>query len=163
MTRSFPAKPDLRLPFPGPPFSAWNFFWYSKSARVRAPGAAWSTTSPPRPPLAPSGPPLGTNFSRRKLRHPFPPLPPRTSMEIKSTNFMGSPVSVPSSGKKEKIRGHMNPPNERHSAVRVLPFFPGDEKAPGIYKAPVRKICLICRYSDCSITTETIFRGPFVW
>ena len=30
---------------------------------------------PPRPPSPPSGPPWGTNFSRRKLADPLPPSP----------------------------------------------------------------------------------------
>jgi len=33
-------------------------------------------TSPPWPPSPPSGPPRGTNFSRRKLTQPRPPSPP---------------------------------------------------------------------------------------
>ncbi|CFN77682.1 Uncharacterised protein [Bordetella pertussis] len=43
---------------------------------------------PPRPPSPPSGPPLGMNFSRRKLATPLPPLPAMTSMVASSTNFM---------------------------------------------------------------------------
>ena len=36
---------------------------------------ATSQTLPPRPPAPPSGPPLGTYFSRRKETQPFPPSP----------------------------------------------------------------------------------------
>src|SRR5690554_4970840 len=41
---------------------------------------------PPWPPSPPSGPPLGTYFSRRKLRQPLPPLPASTMIEASSTN-----------------------------------------------------------------------------
>src|SRR5207237_10808361 len=44
-------------------------------------------TSPPRPPSPPSGPPLGTNFSRRKLTEPRPPLPAWAKTLIRSTNI----------------------------------------------------------------------------
>src|SRR5690554_2935554 len=43
---------------------------------------------PPSPPSPPSGPPLGMNFSRRKLRQPLPPLPASTVMVASSTNFI---------------------------------------------------------------------------
>src|SRR5438270_6099783 len=43
-------------------------------------------TSPPRPPSPPSGPPLGTNFSRRKLTAPRPPSPAATSRTTSSRN-----------------------------------------------------------------------------
>src|SRR3546814_1323058 len=46
---------------------------------------------PPRPPSPPSGPPLGMNFSRRKLATPLPPLPAMTSMVASSTNFISNP------------------------------------------------------------------------
>lgn len=45
-------------------------------------------TLPPSPPLPPSGPPLGMNFSRRKLRQPLPPLPAFTVMTASSTNLI---------------------------------------------------------------------------
>mmetsp|Transcript_27087 Transcript_27087/g.45992 ORF Transcript_27087/g.45992 Transcript_27087/m.45992 type:complete len:238 (+) Transcript_27087:1460-2173(+) len=40
---------------------------------------------PPRPPSPPSGPPLGTNFSFRKLTFPSPPLPAFSSIVTSST------------------------------------------------------------------------------
>src|SRR4051812_11251845 len=43
--------------------------------------------SPPLPPSPPSGPPLGTNFSRRKLTHPRPPSPAWAKTLIRSTNI----------------------------------------------------------------------------
>src|SRR4029450_11376831 len=42
---------------------------------------------PPFPPSPPSGPPEGTNFSRRKLTQPAPPSPPLTNTSISSTNM----------------------------------------------------------------------------
>ena len=47
-------------------------------------------TLPPRPPSAPLGPPLGMNFSLRKLRAPFPPRPALTIILARSMNFMGN-------------------------------------------------------------------------
>ena len=47
---------------------------------------ATMTTSPPRPPSPPLGPPRGTNFSRRKARQPFPPSPAFTEMMTSSMN-----------------------------------------------------------------------------
>src|SRR4029079_12747383 len=53
------------------------------------------TAAPPPPP---SGPPRGTNFSRRKLRQPLPPLPAATWMSTSSTNI----------GTRILVRGGMN-------------------------------------------------------
>src|SRR4029077_15241774 len=47
-------------------------------------------TFPPRPPSPPSGPPFGTNFSRRKLTDPRPPFPACAKTFIRSTNMAGS-------------------------------------------------------------------------
>src|SRR5258708_29318498 len=44
--------------------------------------------SPPFPPSPPSGPPLGTNFSRRKLTQPLPPSPALAWILIWSTNMV---------------------------------------------------------------------------
>src|SRR5215469_1534211 len=46
---------------------------------------------PPSPPSPPSGPPMGMNFSRRKLTTPLPPLPAITLMMASSTNFISTP------------------------------------------------------------------------
>src|SRR5579884_1579948 len=43
-------------------------------------------TLPPRPPLPPSGPPSGLNFSRWIEAQPLPPEPARTWMTTRSTN-----------------------------------------------------------------------------
>src|SRR5690349_5674624 len=43
-------------------------------------------TSPPLPPSPPEGPPRGTNFSRRKARHPLPPSPAFTRIVASSMN-----------------------------------------------------------------------------
>jgi len=52
-----------------------------------------STTSPPRPPSPPLGPPRGTNFSRRKARHPLPPSPAFTRIRASSMNMaVGQPI-----------------------------------------------------------------------
>src|SRR3954467_6263537 len=50
------------------------------------------TTSPPRPPSPPLGPPRGTYFSRRKARQPLPPSPPLTWIATRSTNIAPRPV-----------------------------------------------------------------------
>ena len=42
--------------------------------------------SPPRPPLPPSGPPSGLNFSRFTETHPSPPLPAVAWRVTRSTN-----------------------------------------------------------------------------
>src|SRR4051794_38821531 len=42
-------------------------------------------TLPPRPPLPPSGPPSGLNFSRCTLAQPLPPLPAATCSTTRST------------------------------------------------------------------------------
>src|SRR5690554_7490140 len=47
---------------------------------------------PPSPPSPPSGPPLGMNFSRRKLMQPLPPSPALTVMDTSSTNFILLPL-----------------------------------------------------------------------
>src|SRR5690625_1439049 len=45
-------------------------------------------TSPPEPPLAPSGPPRGLNFSRRTEAQPLPPSPPRACRTTRSTKLV---------------------------------------------------------------------------
>src|ERR1700694_4471937 len=44
--------------------------------------------SPPLPPSPPEGPPRGTNFSRRKARHPLPPSPAFTRILASSINIV---------------------------------------------------------------------------
>src|SRR5712664_3946761 len=56
-------------------------------------GSASRITLAPCPPSLPSGPPLGTYCSRRKLMHPAPPSPPLTNTSISSTNMAWSPRS----------------------------------------------------------------------
>src|SRR5579862_6800375 len=46
-----------------------------------------STTSPPRPPSPPLGPPHGSYFSRRKETQPRPPSPAPALMTHSSTNI----------------------------------------------------------------------------
>src|SRR5665213_1888879 len=45
------------------------------------------TTSPPRPPSPPDGPPRGTNFSRRNAIQPLPPSPAFTRIFASSMNI----------------------------------------------------------------------------
>src|SRR5687767_9481309 len=45
-------------------------------------------TSPPRPPSPPSGPPIGTNFSRRNELAPEPPVPASTRTMTRSMNML---------------------------------------------------------------------------
>ena len=45
------------------------------------------TTSPPRPPSPPLGPPRGTYFSRRNARQPLPPSPALTRILTSSINI----------------------------------------------------------------------------
>src|SRR4029077_9602907 len=59
-------------------------------ANCRADGPAPKIISPPRPPSPPSGPPFGTNFSRRKLTHPRPPFPACAKTFTRSTNMASS-------------------------------------------------------------------------
>ena len=50
--------------------------------------------SPPRPPLPPSGPPSGTNFSRWMDTQPSPPLPAEALSVTRSTNEAISYLSL---------------------------------------------------------------------
>src|SRR5438046_2650614 len=68
-------------------------------------------TSPPRPPSPPSGPPLGTNFSRRKLTHPRPPLPACAKTLIRSTNTAREPA----------IRRALCHPERSEGPLKLLP------------------------------------------
>src|SRR2546428_549002 len=63
------------LPAPLPPSCATWLCWTGRSSGVAGRWVAPRMPSPPFPPSPPSGPPCGTCFSRRKLRHPFPPSP----------------------------------------------------------------------------------------
>src|SRR3954465_8407585 len=85
-TRSSPRAPLRLLPAPGRPVPAlWCGRWW-KSRRVCTLGGNSRTTSPPSPPLPPSGPPSGLNFSRRGGATPCPPLPAATCTVTRSTN-----------------------------------------------------------------------------
>jgi hypothetical protein len=79
-TRLLPFFPLRLLPCPSPPFPARYSLRCWRSMRVARLRSACKTISPPRPPSPPSGPPLGINFSLRKLMHPFPPDPAMTMM-----------------------------------------------------------------------------------
>ncbi len=51
-------------------------------------GSTTTITSPPRPPLPPSGPPSGLNFSRCTEAQPLPPSPALAWMTTRSTNVV---------------------------------------------------------------------------
>src|SRR5204862_7485673 len=74
-------------PRPGPPCGARQCLRWTTAARLSVPATARTTTEPPWPPSPPSGPPLGTYFSRRKLTQPRPPSPPLTKMVTRSMNI----------------------------------------------------------------------------
>ncbi len=76
--QSSPLRPCIFLPRPTPPLAAIKWERYLKSSKEPRREEATMLTSPPLPPSPPSGPPLGTNFSRRKLTQPLPPAPART-------------------------------------------------------------------------------------
>src|SRR5207244_11853830 len=76
-------------PSPCPPLFALTMRPHNSLVRLSTCRSPSSITSPPRPPTPPSGPPFGTNFSRRKLTHPRPPFPARTKTLIRSTNIQG--------------------------------------------------------------------------
>src|ERR1041385_6021195 len=59
---------------------------YQSAIRLFTSLLATRTTSPPRPPSPPLGPPLGTNFSLRKARQPLPPSPALTRILTSSMN-----------------------------------------------------------------------------
>ena len=72
---SCPFAPVFSLPFPSSPFLALKCCLNLKSINVFKPSIHSIITFPPLPPLPPLGPPNSIYFSRRKLTHPFPPLP----------------------------------------------------------------------------------------
>src|SRR6516162_3562743 len=88
MTSSRALRPWQLSGLPRPPLSARQCLRLTSPARLSAPATARTITSPPSPPSPPSGPPRGTYFSRRKLQHPLPPLPPWTNKVTRSTNMM---------------------------------------------------------------------------
>src|SRR5215218_5176154 len=77
-TRSSPWAPLRLLPAPGLPLPAFWCGWWWKSSSVCTFGSTSRITSPPSPPLPPSGPPRGLNFSRWTEATPWPPLPAAT-------------------------------------------------------------------------------------
>ena len=71
---------------------------------------ATRTTSPPRPPSPPLGPPRGTNFSRRNARQPLPPSPA-------FTRILTSSINMELSGKAE--RPHDAAGGDRYETLRT--------------------------------------------
>src|SRR6202034_92813 len=82
-----PSRPDRLLPSPCRPRSASCSGLKRKCSSVLWCSLATKTTSPPRPPSPPLGPPRGTNFSRRNARQPLPPSPAFTRIRTSSMNM----------------------------------------------------------------------------
>src|SRR3954454_6311268 len=85
-TRSSPCAPLRLAPAPCPPFEARRCGLWWKSTRVVTSGSTRRITLPPGPPLPPSGPPSGLNFSRCTEATPLPPRPAVTFNVTRSTN-----------------------------------------------------------------------------
>src|SRR5579863_2642417 len=81
-----PSRPVLLLPSPWRPRSAVCSGLKRKCSSVLWCSLATKTTSPPRPPSPPLGPPRGTYFSRRNARQPLPPSPAFTRILASSRN-----------------------------------------------------------------------------
>ncbi len=79
-------------PAPPLPFSALTCGRKWKSSRVVTCGSTTSDTLPPCPPLPPSGPPKGLNFSRWIETQPCPPSPACRCRTTRSTNVATSPI-----------------------------------------------------------------------
>src|SRR5271169_894565 len=82
-----PSRPVLLLPSPCRPRSAVCSGLKRKCSSVLWCSLATKTTSPPRPPSPPLGPPRGTYFSRRNARQPLPPSPAFTRIRTSSINM----------------------------------------------------------------------------
>src|SRR4051812_9752039 len=67
-------------------------------------GSTRRMTEPPGPPLPPSGPPSGLNFSRCTDATPLPPRPARTCSRTRSTN-VGTAMGTSLSGCREMPEG----------------------------------------------------------
>src|SRR5215510_13354290 len=76
------------------------------------------TTSPPRPPWPPEGPPRGTNFSRRKAMQPFPPSPAFTRILASSMNIGFSTCTVLMNCHPENPMLLEGPPAMRRACMR---------------------------------------------
>src|SRR5271163_2420203 len=82
-----PSRPVRLLPSPCRPRSAVCSGLKRKCSSVLWCSLATKTTSPPRPPSPPLGPPRGTYFSRRNARQPLPPSPAFTRIRTSSINM----------------------------------------------------------------------------
>src|SRR5215469_8354182 len=85
-TRSPPSAPLRFEPEPCLPLAARRSGRRCRSSSVAMPGCTSKITSPPRPPLPPSGPPSGLNFSRCTDAQPWPPSPALTRNVTWSAN-----------------------------------------------------------------------------
>src|SRR5215471_13139288 len=83
------------------------------------PGSTRRTTSPPRPPLPPSGPPSGLNFSRWTEAQPLPPWPACTRSTAWSANSaMIDPLTVIAPGASRNPRHAKGGPASRPACAR---------------------------------------------
>lgn len=85
--RSSPERPVRFELWPWVPFSAANCLYLLNSLSVLMFSFTFKMMLAPLPPSPPSGPPLATNFSRRKLTHPSPPFPPMNFTVVLSQNI----------------------------------------------------------------------------
>src|ERR1700722_1069611 len=86
MIRSGPLAPVRLEPSPCRPLPARRTGRRWKSSSVAELASTSRITAPPRPPLPPSGPPSGLNFSRGVEAQPFPPWPACTCSVTRSAN-----------------------------------------------------------------------------
>src|SRR6187431_2279142 len=112
------------MPKPPLPADRCGEWWYDSS--VVTCGSATSTMSPPCPPLAPSGPASGLNFSRLTDTQPLPPLPADRCSVTRSTNVtMRSPLRfvVPDedvAGTEQRGRAEARPLHEKSACGGLL-------------------------------------------
>src|SRR6185437_1121271 len=112
-TWSWPAPPFLFEPSPWWPLPALRTGRRWKSSSVDVEASTSRITLPPRPPLPPSGPPSGLNFSRCTDAQPWPPWPACTRSTAWSANsaMSSSPQKVCASGKHQWRAGNPGPPS----------------------------------------------------
>ena len=98
-TMTSSASAPLRFdPCPGLPCVARRCGCRCRSSNVVTEESTTAITSPPRPPLPPSGPPKGLNFSRWIDEHPLPPLPPCAWITARSTKVLIEELPVHGTG-----------------------------------------------------------------
>src|SRR5580692_11265330 len=117
MIRSGPLAPVRLEPSPCRPLPARRTGRRWKSSSVAELASTSRITLPPRPPLPPSGPPSGLNFSRWIEAQPFPPWPACTCSVTRSANSATMSLSlIPIRFHEKGGPGFAGPPSGR--AVR---------------------------------------------